>query len=229
MSSIQVSEASAAITVSGTVAGYVTVGSSTPFVAGARCNLFKLGVKASGTVTFAGALAADNVTVAGVTFVGTIGAVVLGQATYSVDTGNNEAAASLKVQINAHAITSIRVLAASNLAVCTITALVEGVEGNAYTLTSTTGVRLAVTGVGFLAGGVAGGTRIAQIADLGGGGANTIGLRFLPDPPPIGMDRWMLPLEAPSYGQADCTSIVAAHNWTIHQRKQIVAVPRTTA
>lgn len=109
-----------------------------------------VGKHATGTVTMASALAADNVVVGATTFVGTSGAVTLGAATYSIDTGNNAAAISLAAQINAHAVASTVVSAVANSAVVTLRALVSGVAGESIVLTSTNGTRLAVTGAGTL-------------------------------------------------------------------------------
>ena len=229
MSSIQVASASAAITVNGTVTGYVTVASVTPFVAGAKGTLSQAGARAAATVTFNGAVAADNVAIAGVTFVGTAGAVVPGQATYSIDTSNDAAAVSLAAQVLAHATTSLLVTAVATPAVCTFTALAVGLGGNAIVLTSTSAPHLAVTGGGHLIGGLDGGTvRQIQIADIGGGGANTLGIRFLADPPDFGQRLWDMAPVGPTYGRSDCASIVSAANWTITQAEQIVFVPRTT-
>ncbi len=106
---------------------------------------------ATATVTCAAADAADNVVINGVTFVGTAGAVVLGEATYSIDTGNTEAATSLAAQVNAYVALQTVVTATSSSAVVTLRAVTPGTAGNAITLTSTDGTDLAVTGSGFLA------------------------------------------------------------------------------
>lgn len=79
----------------------------------------------------------DVVTVAGVAFTAQSGAATLGQATFQAATGNTETAASLAAQINAHATTSALVLAEAALGVVTITALENGVAGNAITLAYT--------------------------------------------------------------------------------------------
>lgn len=110
---------------------------------------------AKGTITCAAADAADNVTIGATTFVGTAGAVVLGEATYSVDTGNTEAATSLAAQINAHAVASTIVTASSSSAVVTVRAVASGIAGNSIVLTSTDGTDLAVSGSGTLAGATA--------------------------------------------------------------------------
>lgn len=107
---------------------------------------------AKGTVTFSSADADDNVVIGATTFVGTTGAVTPGEATYSVDTGNNEAAASLAAQVNAHAVASTVVTASAASAVVTLRAVVEGEDGNEIVLTSTDGTDVAVSGSGTLEG-----------------------------------------------------------------------------
>jgi hypothetical protein len=110
---------------------------------------------AKGTITCAAADAADNVTIGATTFVGTAGAVTPGAATYSIDTGNNEAATSLAAQINAHAVASTIVTASASSAVVTLRAVASGIAGNSIVLTSTDGTDLAVSGSGTLAGATA--------------------------------------------------------------------------
>jgi phage tail sheath gpL-like len=112
----------------------------------------EIGKHASGTITFSSADAADNVTIGTTTFVGTAGAVTPGDATYSIDTGNNEAATSLAAQIAAHAVASQVVRAFVNSAVVTVRAVQGGTEGNSIVLTSTDGVDVAVSGSGTLTG-----------------------------------------------------------------------------
>lgn len=112
----------------------------------------EIGKHASGTVTFSSADAADNITIGATTFVGTAGAVTLGDATYSIDTGNTAAAASLAAQVNAHAVASLVVRASANSAVVTLRAVRGGTAGNAIVLTSTDAVDTAVSGSGTLAG-----------------------------------------------------------------------------
>ncbi len=116
----------------------------------------EIGKHASGTITLSAADAADNVTIGATTFVGTVGAVTLGAATYSVDTGNDAAATSLAAQINAHAVASLVVRASASSAVVTVRAIASGTAGNSIVLTSTDGTDLAVSGAGTLTGGVAG-------------------------------------------------------------------------
>lgn len=110
---------------------------------------------ARGTITCASADAADNVTIGATTFVGTAGAVTPGAATYSIDTGNNQAAASLAAQINAHPVASTIVTAVAASAVVTVRAKTAGTGGNSIVLTSTDGTDLAVSGSGTLTGGAA--------------------------------------------------------------------------
>jgi len=139
----------------------VAVGDTAATIAAALAT--EIGKHAVGTITCAAADAADNVTIGGVldgaavstTFVGTAGAVTPGAATYSIDTGNTEAAASLASQINAHATASRLVRASSALAVCTVRAVEQGTNGNAITLATTDVTDLAVSGA-TLTGGVAG-------------------------------------------------------------------------
>jgi phage tail sheath gpL-like len=139
----------------------VAVGDTAATIAAALAT--EIGKHATGTITCASADAADNVTIGGtldgvavtVQFVGTAGAVVLGAATYSIDTGNTEAAASLAAQINAHAVASRLVRATSSSGVVTLRAVQEGTAGNAITLSTTDAVDLAVSGA-TLTGGVSG-------------------------------------------------------------------------
>lgn len=112
-----------------------------------------LGIHASGTVTFASATVGDDITIGATTFVATSGAVTPGAATYSIDTGNTAAAASLASQVNAHAVASQVVWASSSSAVCTLRSIVGGTAGNSIVLTSVDGVTTAVTGSGTLTGG----------------------------------------------------------------------------
>lgn len=105
-----------------------------------------VGKHATGTVTFSSAVASDNVTVGGTTFVGTAGAVTLGAATYSVDTGDSQAAASLAAQINAHAVAGKLVQATASSAVVTLRAISGGTGGNAIALATTSVPHAAVSG-----------------------------------------------------------------------------------
>lgn len=129
----------------------VTSGDSASTIASNVC--LALGKRASQTVTLSSAEAGDNLTISGttpegvaisVTFVGTAGAVTLGAATYSIDTGNPEAATSLSAQINAHPQASRLVEASVSSAIVTVTSLAPG--GNAIALATTDAVDLAVGG-----------------------------------------------------------------------------------
>lgn len=104
--------------------------------------------RATGTVTAATVLAGDTVTVNGTVFTGTAGAVVLGEATFSVDTGNTQTAASLAAQINGYGGAGVAgiVKARSASAVVTLYAVTQGTAGNAITLASSDGSTLAVSG-----------------------------------------------------------------------------------
>lgn len=115
-----------------------------------------IGKTATGTVTvnFAGLGAGDNYTINGTTFVGTIGAVTPGAATYSVDTSATAAAASLASQINAHATVGLLVRATADTGVVTVRARAGGTAGNSITTTTTDAVNLAVSGA-TLSGGTA--------------------------------------------------------------------------
>jgi len=113
-----------------------------------------IGKHATGTITCTAVDAADAVNVAGVSFVATAGAVTPGDATFSIDTGNPEAAASLCSQIKAHAVASRAVRPEVSSNVVTVYARAKGTAGNSVVLTSTDGSDLAVTGSGTLAGGV---------------------------------------------------------------------------
>lgn len=114
-----------------------------------------LGKHATGTVTLASAIAADTVTIGATIFVGTSGAVTPGAATFSIDTGDSLAAASLVAQIKAHAVASTKVYASATGAVVSLTSINGGTASNSIVLTSSNGTRLAVTGSGTLAGATA--------------------------------------------------------------------------
>lgn len=104
--------------------------------------------RATGTITAASAIAGDTVTIAGQIFTAVAGAAVLGEATFSIDTGNNATAASIVAQVNAYGGNKIfnRVAARAASAVVTIYAVAEGTSGNAFTLASSDGATLAVSG-----------------------------------------------------------------------------------
>lgn len=95
--------------------------------------------RATGTLTAATAIAGNTCVINGVTFTGAAGAVVLGEATFSVDTGNTETATSLAAQINAYVSPKLNgvVAARSAAAVVTLYSIAEGVAGNGITLAGT--------------------------------------------------------------------------------------------
>lgn len=97
--------------------------------------------RATGTLTCVSAIAGNTVTINGVTFTGAAGAVVLGQATFSIDTGNTETATSLAAQVNGYAspLLSGILVARSATNVVTIYAATQGTAGNAITLATTGG------------------------------------------------------------------------------------------
>jgi hypothetical protein len=77
----------------------------------------------------------DTVTIDGTVFTAQSGAATLGTATFQAATSNAATAASLIAQINAHAVTSTKVLASAGATgVVVITALESGPSGNALTL-----------------------------------------------------------------------------------------------
>lgn len=79
-------------------------------------------------------------------------------AKFSMNTSNTAAGASLASAINAHTSLKELVVASANSGVVTIRCLVKGQIGNAITLTTSNGTRLAATGSGRLAGGTGGST-----------------------------------------------------------------------
>lgn len=111
--------------------------------------------RATGTLTAATAIAGNTCVINGVTFTGADGAVVPGDATFSVDTGNTETATSLAAQINAYASPLLSGIAAakSASAVVTVYAVNQGTSGNAITLVGTV-TTLAASGA-LLTGGAA--------------------------------------------------------------------------
>jgi len=113
-------------------------------------------VFASGTVTFASAVAADTVTLRGKVYTFRA-APSIKAATYEValGTGNVTPAANLAAAINIREAGVLNAVAAND--VVTITALAEGVGPNAYTLASINGTRLAVSGATLTGGTATGG------------------------------------------------------------------------
>jgi hypothetical protein len=100
-------------------------------------------VKASGTVTCASVLAADTVTINGVVLTAVNGSPAADQFDMS---GNATAeAVSLVSAINANATLAGLVLASNVAGVVTVEALNGGLSGNAITLESSNGTRLAVS------------------------------------------------------------------------------------
>lgn len=90
----------------------------------------------TGTFTLVSAIATDTVTINGVVFTGTAGAVVAGAPTFSIDTGDTQAATSLAAQVNAYAPFAGVLTAVSAAGVVTIRAYVAGVAGDLITITS---------------------------------------------------------------------------------------------
>jgi len=121
------------------------------------------GAPATGTATCVGILAADTVTINGVTFT----AVAAGATAYQFNLGGSDAAtaANLAAQVNANADALIAgIFTASVVAnVVTFTAYLKGKAGNAVTLASSTGVRAAVSGTR-LTGGTGGSGTIATFS-----------------------------------------------------------------
>lgn len=100
-------------------------------------------VSASGTVTLANVSAADTVTINGTTFTG----VTSGATGAQFNTGGTDSADadSLVTAVNAHTTVGALVTATNANGVVTLTAKNGGVEGNAITLASSNGTRLAVS------------------------------------------------------------------------------------
>jgi phage tail sheath gpL-like len=146
-----------------------------------------IGKHASGTVTFASAVAADDVTIGSFQFVGTAGAVTPGDLTYSVDTGNNAAAASFAAQVAAHSGARALVHAEVLSAVVTLRSVAGGPVGNAIALSSTSNSHLAVSAATLLGAtadtdnpvhAAVSGANVTTIAMNGGAVANECDLRL---------------------------------------------------
>lgn len=105
--------------------------------------------RASGTITCATALAAQTITVNGQTFTAVAGAAVPGEATFSIDTGDTETAASIATQVNAYggSLVSGIVGAKSAAGVVTLYAITQGTAGNSITLASSDAGTLLTSGV----------------------------------------------------------------------------------
>jgi hypothetical protein len=111
--------------------------------------------RATGTITAASAVAGDTCRVGGVTFTAKAGASGVGFPNgFSIDTDDTHAATDLAAQINAHPSLTGIVTATSALGVVTVRAVTSGTAGNSIVLTGTA-VRLAASGAGVLAGGIA--------------------------------------------------------------------------
>lgn len=113
--------------------------------------------RSAATCTCASAQAGDTVTVNGVVYTAVSGTPAANE--FDISGNDTAAATSLAASINAALITDTgvfgKIQAKSALGVVTIFALITGTGGDAYTLVSSNGSRLAVTGSGFLAGGAA--------------------------------------------------------------------------
>jgi len=111
-------------------------------------------VVATGTVTLATALAADTVTINGLVYTAVAG-VKANNTQFSIDGTDTVDAADLADSINndTRQGTLADVTATSSVAVVTLTSTAPGTRGNAVTLVSSNGSRLAVSGATF-AGGV---------------------------------------------------------------------------
>lgn len=114
---------------------------------------------ASATITFATALAGDTVTVNGLVYTAVAGAKA-DNTEFSIDTSDDAAGIDLQDSIENDTRDGAEdIVATENTGVVTITAeiLIQSpTDGNAITLVSSNGTRLAVTGSGTLAGGVDG-------------------------------------------------------------------------
>lgn len=111
--------------------------------------------RATGTLTAASAVAGDTFVLNGITFTGKAGASGVGfPIGFSVDTSDTACAADIAAQINAHPSLAGVVTATSAAGVVTIRAVDAGTAGNSIVLTGTA-VRLAASGSGTLAGGIA--------------------------------------------------------------------------
>ncbi len=138
--------------------GTVTLASALPIAAATGTVQFVNAVAntfATGTVTAASVQAADTVTINGLVYTAVAGAKA-DNTQFSIDTGDNECAADLAASItaDARAGTVGDTTAVAVGAVVTITTTVTGTGGNAVTLVSSNGTRLAVSGAGTLTGGV---------------------------------------------------------------------------
>lgn len=112
-------------------------------------------VAASGTITAASVQANDTITINGVVF--TAKTTTAGANEFNIGASDTTCAAAIVTSINASTTALIQgfISPSSALGVVTLTAIPAGVVGNAYTLASSTNVRLAVSGAR-LAGGTGG-------------------------------------------------------------------------
>ena len=112
-------------------------------------------VAATGTVTAASVQAGDTVTINGVVFTATTSAA--GANEFNIGASDTTCAAAIVTAINASTTALIQgfISPSSLLGVVTLTAIPAGVVGNAYTLASSNGSRLAVSAAR-LAGGTGG-------------------------------------------------------------------------
>lgn len=110
-------------------------------------------VKASGTVTLASVSAADTVTINGVVLTAVSGAPAADQ--FDISGTDTADAVSFCAAVAANATLAGLITAANVLGVVTLTAIVPGLPGNAITLASSNGTRLAVSAAR-LAGGTVG-------------------------------------------------------------------------
>lgn len=100
-------------------------------------------VRASGTATVASLLADDTITINGITLTGKSSPA--GESQFDSDGSGTVVAAAIASCINAHSSLVGIVTASSSGAVVTISAYVYGLIGNAVTLASSNGIRLAVS------------------------------------------------------------------------------------
>ena len=127
-----------------------TKSSATVTIASPVANTF-----ATGTVTCAAVEAGDTVTANGLLYTAVAGAKANNEQ-FSIDTGNNECAADLADSITSDTRSGTvgDLTATSSTDTVTITTDVLGTDGNAVTLVSSNGTRLAVSGSGTFTGGV---------------------------------------------------------------------------
>lgn len=109
--------------------------------------------RATGTVTCASAIATDTVTINGLVYTAVAGAKA-DNTEFSIDTSDTATATDLAASVNAdvRAGTLGDVSATSNIGVVTLTSNQDGSTGNATTLVSSNGTRLAVSGAVFSGG-----------------------------------------------------------------------------